>query len=339
MEILLENKGSKHIALGKGRFFFVSMAILFPILVALGFVPDYQLIASGQIKVHWFLHVHGLIMTAWLGIFLAQSLLVANGNVKRHRQLGQTGFILGILVWISLVIITVRALIVNNPPEADGQFDILFIQLQGMVLFGLFFAWGMWIRKKNAAAHKRLLFLATAILLQAAVDRIRFLPGLQNALYIRFLYLDLLLIPLFVYDWISLKRIHLMTWFGSVLICAVQAGIVVGWGSPVWHRFWYNSITPWVERVIEVKLSTAQSDQLIGNYGDAKWHLTISSTAGKLYMQLPGQEKLELGAASDTSLFVKVTNWKLNFVKAPDGKVTKLINDQIAFVWEVPKMR
>jgi hypothetical protein len=334
----LESKDLQSIPFRRARYFFVYMAILFPILVILGFVPDYQLIASGQIKVHWFLHVHGLIMTVWLGIFLAQSLLVANANLKVHRQLGQTGFVFGILVWISLVVITARALIANNPPEPDGQFDILFIQLQGIVVFGLFFTWGMRVRKDNPGAHKRLLFLATMVVLQAAVDRIRFLPGLQLALFIRFIYLDMLLVPLFIYDWISLKRIHKASWLGALLICMVQIGIVFGWGSPVWHRFWYNAITPWVHRAVELSLSQAQSEPLLGDYGDKKWHLTISREAGKLYMLLPGQGKVELGAVSERSLFVKVTNWKLNFVKGPDGKVTKLINDQISMVWEVPKM-
>jgi hypothetical protein len=135
-----------------------------------------------------------------------------------------------------------------------------------------------------------------------------------------------------------MKHINRSTWIGALLICVVQIGIVLGWGSPVWHRFWYNAITPFVERVAEVRLSDAQSDPLIGKYGDKKWHLTISHDAGKLYMLLPGEPKMELGAASDTSLFVKVMNWKLNFVKSPDGKVTKLINDQVFTVWEVPKM-
>ncbi|WP_221393775.1 hypothetical protein [Dyadobacter sp. NIV53] len=336
---ILEGTESKKIPARRGRYFFVFMAVLFPILVILGFVPDYQMIASGQIKVHWFLHVHGFIMTVWLGIFLAQSLLVANANIKRHRQLGQTGFVFGILVWLSLVIVTVRALIANNPPEADGQFDILFIQLDGLIFFGIFFTWGMLVRKKNISAHKRLLFLATVVVLQAAVDRIRFLPGIQTALFIRFIYLDLLLIPLFVYDWLTLKRVHFITWFGSLLIFLLQTGIVLGWGSPVWHRFWYNAITPFVERVVEIKLSDAQSEPLLGNYGDKKWHLTVSREVGKLYMQLPGQPKWELGATSETSLFVKVVNWKLNFVKDKNGQVSKLINDEVVKVWEVPKMR
>ncbi|MCF0072845.1 hypothetical protein LZD49_20360 [Dyadobacter sp. CY261] len=338
MEIQLEHKNPQSITIHKGRYFFVSMAILFPILVALGFVPDYQMIIQEEIKVHWFLHVHGLIMTAWMGIFLAQTLLVANGNIKRHKQLGQTGFVFGILVWVSLVVVTVRALIVNNPPEPGGQFDILFIQLYLQILFGIFFSWGMLVRKR-AAAHKRLLFLATMIVIQAGIDRIRFLPGIQEILFIRFIYLDILLIPLFVYDWLSLKRIHFITWFGTLLICTLQTGIVFGWGSPAWHRFWYNAITPLVERVVEVKLTEAQSNLLLGNYGDDKWHLTVSREAGKLYLQLPGQPKWELGAASETDLFLRADSWKLHFEKGPGGKVTKLVNDQIFKVWEVPRMR
>ena len=334
---ILENQGVGSIARTRGRYFFVVMSAVFPIIVALGFVPDYQMVAAGELKVPWILHVHGAIMTGWLVIFFAQSLLVANANVKRHRQLGQTGFVFGVLVLLSLAVIIARALIVNNPPMPDAQFDILFIQLYLLILFGVFFTSGMLLRKKPAA-HKRLLLLATVVVLQAAVDRIRFLPGLQEALYPRFLYLDALLIPLLLYDWVTLGRIHRVTWSGILLVCLMQTGIVFGWGSPGWHRFWYNAITPFVERAVEIRLSDAQSDLLIGNYGDRKWHVTISREAGKIYFQMPGQPKWELGAASDTTLFNKTVNWKLNFVKGPDGKVKKLINDEIFRVWELPKM-
>jgi hypothetical protein len=337
MEIALENTSLKKATIRKGRYFFVSMAILFPILVALGFVPDYQMMAQENIQLHWFLHVHGLIMTAWLGIFLTQTLLIAKDNLKLHRQLGQIGFVFGILVLASLLGITVRALIVNNPPEAGGQFDILFIQMYLLVLFGIFFTWGMRVRKQ-AAAHKRLLLLATLIVIQAGIDRIRFLPGLEVAVFIRFIYLDILLIPLFVYDWLNLKRIHFITWFGVSVIVVFQACITLSWGSPGWHHFWYTAITPFVDRAVEIKLADEQSDLLLGNYGDQKWHLTVSRDGGKLYLQLPGNPKWELGAASETDLFLKADSWKLHFVKSPDGKVTKLVNDQVIKVWEVPRM-
>ncbi|QMU28148.1 hypothetical protein [Adhaeribacter radiodurans] len=303
-----------------------------------GFLPDYQDLLSGKVKVHWFGHVHGAIMTTWLAVFLTQAILAARGNLKFHRKLGLLSLGLGIIVWLTMGVVTFRALISNNPPLADSQFDILFIQLYGLILFGLFFSWGMWMRK-NATSHKRLLLLATLITMQAAIDRIRFLPGIHMALFPRFLYLDALLIPLFFYDWLTLRRIHKTTWLGTLFIVLLQVGIVMGWESPAWHRFWFNSISPFVEQVVEVKLNDVQADLLVGDYGDKNWHMTINREDNKLYLKLPEQPKWELGATSDTKLFVRTINWKLLFVKGADGQVTKVVNDQIAFVWEVKRLK
>jgi hypothetical protein len=66
------------------------------------------------------------------------------------------------------------------------------------------------------------------------------LPGLHTALYIRFFYLDALLIPLFIYDWIILKRIHKVTWIGILLYVASQVTVTMAWGSRAWHNFWFN---------------------------------------------------------------------------------------------------
>jgi hypothetical protein len=320
------------------RYFFVGMASLFPLLVVIGFLPDYQGMLSGNLKAHWFSHFHGAVMTAWLGMFLTQSLLAARGNLKFHRKLGLISVWLGVFVWLTLGITTFRALIGNNPPMADGQFDILLIALYGMTLFGLFFAWGMRVRK-NAAAHKRLLLLATLVTMQAAIDRMPFLPGIATVLFPRFLYLDALLLPLLLYDWLTLQRIHKITWLGALFIGVLQVGIVVGWESPAWHRFWFNGISPFVEKVVEVKLNNVQAELLVGDYGDKKWHMTVSREGGKLYLKLPDQPKWELGATAATKLFVRTINWKLIFVKGADGQVTKVINDQINIVWEAQRLK
>lgn len=65
-----------------------------------------------------------------------------------------------------------------------------------------------------------------------------------------------------------------------------------------------------------------------GDYGDKTWHLTVSQTGGRLYLQLPGQPKWELRATADTALFVKTMVWDLTFAKGADGRVTQLTNTQ-----------
>ncbi|WP_426671504.1 hypothetical protein ACPPVU_09725 [Mucilaginibacter sp. McL0603] len=324
----------------KARYFFVGMAILFPVIAVIGFTPSYQAMNAGTLTPHWVVHIHGALMTSWLLVFLAQAILAANGNFKFHRKLGLLSVVLGVLVWLAMATVSAHALIANHPPKEDFLFDLLLMEFYAMSSFGLFFTWGIFVRKKDSAAHKRLLMLATLVLLQAAVDRIHWLPLLGIGYpYVFFLYLDTLLIPLFIYDFFSLRRIHKITLIGSGVIIMLQLSVSLIWGSPAWHQFWFNRLAPFVEKVIEVKLNDAQTDPLLGNYGDKKWHMTVSDDKGKLYLKLPDQPAFELGAISKTELFVTTILWKLYFVKGADGRVIKVINKQGPLTWEVQRLK
>lgn len=221
----------------QGRYFFVVMAIAFPFITAWGFVPSYIAMNAGQFDIHWLAHVHGALMSLWLLLYIAQTILAARGNFKYHRKLGFYGVALGILIWISMGIVSARALIGNPTPVDSFLFDILLVQLYIMQVFAIFFTWGLLVRKKTEE-HKRLLFLATLVLTQAALDRIPFLQvGLWN-----FIALDLLLVPLFIYDWITLKRIHKITWIGLLVYISAQVIVVQSFGSPAWHNFWFHLV-------------------------------------------------------------------------------------------------
>lgn len=226
------------------RYFFVIVSFLFLIISIVGFVPSYQAMYNGTRKfpIHWFAHVHGALMTMWLLVFITQAILAAKGHLKFHRQLGLFSVGLGILIWISMWVASARALIGFNPQVGHFLFDVLIIQFYSIVLFGLFFPWGI-VERKHGATHKRLLFLSTLSLMQAGIDRMHWLPGLHTALYVRFFYLDALLILLFIYDWITLKRIHEVTWIGTLLYGVSQATVTLVWGSPAWHNFWFNLIS------------------------------------------------------------------------------------------------
>jgi Domain of unknown function (DUF3471). len=165
------------------------------------------------------------------------------------------------------------------------------------------------------------------------------LPEIYSAIYVRFLYLDTLLIPLLIYDWVNLVRIHKITALGVLLIGLLQVGIVVGWESPAWHRFWFNAISPFVEKVVEVKLKDAQADLLVGDYeGKPVGKMTIIRDNGTLYLQLNDQEKQAMGARSETELFVKTVNVQFSFMKGADGRVTKAIFHQGGQTFEMPKL-
>ncbi|MEO6285727.1 MAG: hypothetical protein ABIN80_31355 [Dyadobacter sp.] len=208
-----------------GRYFFMVMACVFCVMAVAGFVPSYQAAYEGTFQFHWFVHVHGAIMASWLGLFFTQAVLVKKGNLKLHRKLGLYSIGLGILVWLSMGIVSYRV-VIGFPARVHSLneviWPVLWVQCSAMNLFGLFFTWAI-LARKDAAVHKRLLYMAMLVLLQAAVGRMIWLPwyGLDhpNAF---FLYLDLLLIPLIVYDLVTTNRIHRMTMIGSLGIIAVQ---------------------------------------------------------------------------------------------------------------------
>jgi hypothetical protein len=319
------------------RYFFVIMACVFPVLAVIGFFPSYMAVNSGAIKLHWFAHVHGAIMSSWLLLFIAQTWLAAKGNLRFHRQLGLFSVGLGAIVWMCMITASTRARLAYHFPMEDDVWDILLVELYASSLFALFLGWGILVRK-NAAAHKRLLLLATIIIMTAAVDRIRFLPGVSSMM--RFVYLDILLIPLFIYDFVTIKRIHKITLIGAACIIAFQISITLSWGTPRWHKFAFGIWEPFMPAApVEIIFTDAEITPLLGDYGDKNWHVTIEKIDGKLYLQMPDIPRKELGKSSPTELFVRALAWKINFIKDADGKIVKMINTQPNVTWELPRYK
>jgi len=337
MDLVLDTSSRPNISTRPMRYFFVIMACVFPVLAVLGFTPSYIAVNSGGAKLHWFAHVHGAIMSSWLLIFLVQTVLAAKGNLRFHRQLGLFSVGLGAIVWLCMITASVRARLAYYFPVEDDVWDILLVELYASSLFALFLTWGILVRK-NAAAHQRLRLLATIIIMTAAVDRIRFLPGVSSMF--RFVYLDILLIPLFIYDIVTIKRIHKITLIGAACIIILQISITMAWGTSGWHKFAFNTWKPFIPAApVEVILTDAEVAPLLGDYGYSNWYVTIEKIDGKLYLQMPEIPKKELGGSSQTELFVRASAWKINFIKGADGKITKMINTQPNVTWELPRYK
>jgi hypothetical protein len=96
---------------------------------------------------------------------------------------------------------------------------------------------------------------------------------------------------------------------------------------------------PRLADVTEIKLEDARTESLLGDY-DFKpvGKMTISRAGGRLYAQLTGQPRLELGATADTEFFVRMVNAQLTFVTGADGNVTKIVLHQGGQNYEMPKI-
>lgn len=119
--------------------------------------------------------------------------------------------------------VSIHVLIANYLPVESFLFHLILMKLYAIITFASFFSWGMLIKKTDSTAHKRLLFLAIVVLLQAAIERMHWLPmfGLDYP-FIFFIYPDMLLIPLFIYDLLTLKCIHKIALVGAAFITIVQ---------------------------------------------------------------------------------------------------------------------
>ncbi len=157
------------------RRLFLAAAVLFPLIVLLGFAPTYYLkgLFGGRPLPSAYVHVHGLTMSAWVLLFIVQVRLISEKSIRLHQRLGYAGIGLAALVILTGIPVAIRAAkygSVSAPPDIP-PLAFMLIPLVDLVVFGLLFGAAVYYRKQ-AAAHKGLMLLAAIGLLPPAVARI-----------------------------------------------------------------------------------------------------------------------------------------------------------------------
>lgn len=221
----------------KDRFFFAGMGVAILLIALAGFGPSFFLaLVRGEFHRPWFVHVHGIIMFGWLLLFIAQATLAGTGRLRLHKRLGIISFYLFILIMISAVAVSVNGL-VHTPPPIERLIDNIFLlQLLAFILLPLFFIIGMAERKRRPEYHKRYILLLTFLMVEAALSRIDWLPGMSGDSFIwaQYLYLDTVLAALVFYDFTRFGRPHPASLIGGGIIIIYQVMAVLLWDSAWW---------------------------------------------------------------------------------------------------------
>ena len=196
-----------------GHLFFCAMAFLVLLTVFIGFTHTYYLAGIFQAPLpNRLIHIHGAVFTCWIFLLITQTSLVSAGRVDIHRRLGLFGFALACSMPVLAILAAIDEM-VRHAGRANvlaffavATFDILaFVPL-------IFFAWKY---RSNAAAHKRLIILATMSILDAAVARWPIHAswwGLHPAEWAT----ETFLLPLIAYDLFSIRKIYRATFWGSL---------------------------------------------------------------------------------------------------------------------------
>ena len=237
-------KGSPAIAIPDRRrfehWFFSGISFLILATIYYGFARSYCL--AGMFRAHLpnvLIHVHAAFFTGWICLLVAQASLVAIGQVRWHRRLGVAGFCLACAMVIVGCLAATESTLRGGPPGFDPLAFYYSLLSTVLVAFPLLVYFAFRFRS-NPPAHKRLILIATVLLIDAAIIRwpIRWIAesSLMTSVVV---YAFLLLI--IVYDLWSTRRVHPATlWGGAFLILFRETEGVIG-STHAWH-----SVATWL---------------------------------------------------------------------------------------------
>jgi hypothetical protein len=237
------------------RWIFVFTAAWFIAIVLTGFIPDSVMkvaaVQAGQRPPFpLVLHMHAVLMGSFLLLLLTQTVLMATGRRELHMRVGIAAFALvPALVAVGLVLVptiyhSVSSFAQTAPPEIQQKMqqrlleldNIMLLQLRIGILFPLFVLIGLRARGGNIGLHKRMIFLATAMPLPAAIDRMSWLPTTLPASAVATdLYILAAVSPLFVWDVVRNRRVHEAYWIWLAVNVPVALVLYRVWDTPWWH--------------------------------------------------------------------------------------------------------
>lgn len=239
----------------EGRGFYVGLSSVCALTAFVGFAPTYWLpLVNGTLDVAPIRHVHGAIFFAWTLFLVLQATLVATGNTRRHRATGTLGAALAGAMVVTGILVAIHALHVNaanGAAEAGKAFSV--VPLLGITLFAALIV-ASFANIRRPAVHKRLMIVATAGILQAAVARwfLLFLapPGATGPPPVAVslapgLVVDLIIVAGMLYDWRVRGRPHPAYLAGGAAVLAVQILVIPISGSHAWLAFadWLLRVT------------------------------------------------------------------------------------------------
>ena len=220
------------------RWFFATMAGVIAVATFVGFAPSYYLAPMFSAKpLSTLLHVHGVVFTAWILLYVAQTGLITVGRTDIHRIVGPVAVALAVVMvplGIATAIITKQVAAANHLPPPGPP---LIFPLGAIVTFAALVGAAVAMRKR-AAWHKRLMLLGTTAILTTPLARVTRFTHLAMPPPIGGIILtDLLLGALIIYDVRTRGKPHPATAWGGGFFLATQVLRILLNMTPAWQAF------------------------------------------------------------------------------------------------------
>jgi hypothetical protein len=215
-----------------GRYFYFGMSLVLATLVILGFSRTVNVnLFHGNPPRPLLLWIHGAAFATWIVFLIAQSALVRTRRLSVHRLLGWFGACLAtfmVVLGFTIAVVMTRfdALVLHQKDVAP----FLSIPFVDMILFGSCMALAIYWRKKPEY-HRRLVFIASCELMDAAIGRFDFMFN-HNLFYPA---LDGLILLGIARDWIIDRRVHKVYLYALPAFFVLQSLAIYTWRvNPPW---------------------------------------------------------------------------------------------------------
>ncbi|MBI3777582.1 MAG: hypothetical protein HY274_01475 [Gammaproteobacteria bacterium] len=221
---------------GFDRRFSTGVAIAAALIVFMGFARSYYLKGVfGTPSLPGLVHLHGIVMTLWFALFVAQVRLIAAHRTDLHRRVGVVGALLAVLV---LVVGVTTAIVAAKRGFTPGPPPLVFlsIPLGDMLVFAVLVSLGLLFRRRRDI-HRRLMLLSSVGILAAAIARIPFGFIETGGPLVFFGLTDLCVLACVVFDTVKNHRLHPAFGWGILFIVASQPLRLMLTSTAVWMQF------------------------------------------------------------------------------------------------------
>jgi hypothetical protein len=222
------------------RAFYTGMGLAIAATVIWGFAPSFYfsrwMVAPPTTPdIGLLLGLHGSVFSVWIALMVIQPMLIASRNLSLHRRLGY----FGAAIAAAMVVLGNLAAIAAMHGGFRGLGDpYVFYAVPFFAINSFAVTVLLAVRWRNYAdTHKRLILLANAALLGAAIARIP-LSTVQSSAPFTFIFgPDLIILAGILYDWRTRGRVHRVWIGGGTLMVASQIVMMAVMGTGAWHRF------------------------------------------------------------------------------------------------------
>lgn len=244
-------------AAARSSHFYLWSALACAAVAFLGFTPTYFApLARGAFNASTIVHIHGIVFFSWTLFFVYQSRLAGTGRITRHRDVGLIGISLATaMTFLGLLVAVASANRAGALGFLNEAKQFMIVPVAGIVTFAVLFGFAIaYVKHKDI--HKRLMLVATASILDAAIARwfLTFLapppvPGASPVPPVGVaippaLLCDLFIVAGIVHDWRTRGRPHPVYLIAGAAVLAEQL-----LRAPISTTVMWDHIATWLMHV------------------------------------------------------------------------------------------